>query len=108
MTTHDYEQPASQAERRAMLKQDAAARDVPTSYFAREAANDAAEGGPAPVVGASAKPYGADLPAPTWAHDPSGKEPPLGEDVNALVDMRACWWREGAVAPGEEPTDEEA
>jgi len=99
--TRDYQQPeASQAERRRILQQDQAAR----SYF------DIANGDPddargrTPVVGVSPV-YGADLPAPAWAHDPTGKEPPLGADVNALPDMRACWWIEGAVAPGERPNN---
>lgn len=100
--TRHYDPPdATQSERRAMLRQDAAAREAPTSYFAKEAVSSDPNA-PA-LVGAAA--FGPKLPAPTWSHDPTGKEPPLGEDINALPDMRSCWWREGAVAPGE-PTDE--
>ena len=96
--THLYDQPASQNDRRRMLKQDAAAR----TYFDIANGDFDAEGR-TPVTGANA--FGPMLPAPAWSHDPTGKEPPLGEDVNALPDMRACWWIPGAVAPGEEPSD---
>jgi hypothetical protein len=98
--TRHYEQPeADQAERRKILKQDAQA----LTYFDLANGDGDDDKQRAHVVGANA--LGPMLPAPAWATDPTGKERPLGQDVNALPDMRACWWIEGAVAPGE-PTDE--
>lgn len=69
----------------------------PTTYFAlaQRPGDDAAP----TVTGASAKPYGADLPAPSYGSDPAGTEPPLGQNVNALPDMETCWWRDGAKPP---------
>lgn len=82
--------PATQAERRAMLKQDAAAR----TYF--EMAQGEGDDGRTPVVGAA--PFGSKLPAPAWAHDPTGPEPPLGIDVNEvpIIDVPAAMKAEAA------------
>lgn len=94
-----------QSERREAVEQFRQRERAPTSYFAREAANQATDGatGGASLVGATA--FGPTLPAPAWAADPTGKERPLGQDVNALPDMRTCWWIEGAVPPGETPDE---
>lgn len=103
--TRHYDQPeADQAQRRAMLKQDAF-----STYHAMAQGDPDAEGGPA-VTGASPKPYGGDLPGPAWSRDLAAlpKERPLGEDINAVNDISAVWFDPDYVAPAEEPSDEEA
>jgi hypothetical protein len=87
MTTHEYIQPdADQAERRAMLRDDDAAR----TYFEIERRAAQRSDKPSLEVTGAAKPWGADLPAPSWTVDPTGPEPQIGIDVNELPDMEAC------------------
>jgi len=94
--TKPYDQPESdQAQRRAMLKQDAFA-----TYHAMAQGDPDAEGGPT-VTGARPKPYGADLPGPAWSRDLAALPPerPLGIDIDAVEDTEACWWEPDAAGP---------
>jgi len=99
---HDYEQPeADQAERRAILKSD---REAHQTYHAMAVGDPDAEGGPA-VTGASQPQFA----VPQWSRDLAAlpKEPPLGEDINAVNDTEACWWA-GGVGPRGRTNDGEA
>jgi hypothetical protein len=105
--TRDYAEPdASQAERRAILKSDRDAREAHRSYHAMAVGDPDVEGGPA-VVGA-APVYGAGLVGPAWSRDLASlpKERPLGQRVDDLPDMEACWWEPDAIGPRGGSTDE--
>ena len=75
----------SQAVRRATLRNDRLVRDQVGMLYGH-AISEANEGAgrftAQSRVGATAAP--APVAAPNWAHDPSGPEPPLGVDINAL------------------------
>ena len=84
----DDDDPESQAVRRATLRNDRLVREQAGTLYSH-AISEANEGAGrftaqsrATVVGATAAP--APVAAPNWAHDPSGPEPPLGVDINAL------------------------
>lgn len=72
--------------------------DEPRTYF-EIAQGESKTSDAASVTGASSRPYGHDLPAPAYGSDPTGPEPSLGVDVNALPDMATCWWIPGAESP---------
>jgi len=92
--THSYDQPATQAERRAQLRNERMVRDgwqggapKPTTFFALEGLNDDELGGGrfAPRRGPDPMPQ---QPAHSpWSCDPVPIEPPLNERIDSLPDM---------------------
>lgn len=112
MTTHEFDNPSDQAERKAVLKNDRRVREErerePTTMFAMAQAADLDGGGrysgrerPA-VTGAAPAPM---LPAASWQHDPTGPEPRLGfrvDDLPNLLSPTGEWPQPAA----EEQTDE--
>jgi hypothetical protein len=92
--THTYDQPASQAERRAQLKQDRVVRDgwiggppATSTMFAEAGWDDDEIGGGRFAPRRGPDPAPAQPPNSPWACDPCPIEPPLGERVDALPDQ---------------------
>jgi hypothetical protein len=87
-----YDQPATTAERRAILEADARARAEcakpaePTTFFAKAQADAQLADDRSAVTGSAPMPP---LPAPAWCIDAAAvpDEPPLGFDINEVPDL---------------------
>ena len=107
--TRAFDNDTTQSERREVLKNDRLAREhaQQATYF-EMAQGDGDPNAPTVVGSTQFGPnYG---PGPQWSRDLAAlpKERPLGECVDALVDIETCWW-EGPDAVGPKGgCDEEA
>jgi hypothetical protein len=88
MTEHPFNNDATPAERREVFENKRVADERRASTYHQHAINEASEAGgrfrtvnETTVIGAASLNYPA---GPSWTHDPTGIEPPLGVDVNEL------------------------